>query len=539
LLSIIGVMVNPKNKIYWMRIFSLFLGMDLKNSRILTLNIFKTINSNPFHLFKKDFEFSKHSKLIEYKNEIENFKEKFKPFLKYFLDNYRKKNQLGNVIIDIGNILNNLNLISDPDFDEDIEKIVKYMNNKCKIGTLQQVVINDFKHLIHLKETDLILEDEKIVVSTIHKAKSLEWDTVIIPQVTETNFSSKYNKTDNSNEEDARLLFVALTRAKKQLILSYHTLNKFGKPQNISPFLKNIIDEVPLKKFEIKQTEIVETKKQIKDNSIKKPTLIASFDKLYNMIGLHKAKEQITDVINLAQFIREREKKGLKTKKGTLHLVFAGNPGTGKTSVARLVGEIYKEIGILSKGHLIETDRSDLVGEYIGHTEQKTKNKIKEALGGVLFIDEAYSLNNPSSNDFGKEAIEILLKMMEDYRDDLIVIVAGYIEKMQDFINSNPGLQSRFSNVIIFEDYSNNELLEILINFAQEEFFTLTENAKLKAFDVISVAKNNGKITGNARTIRNFFDKIKINTAKRISQINNPSKSNLIEIQDLDIPDEI
>jgi SpoVK/Ycf46/Vps4 family AAA+-type ATPase len=227
------------------------------------------------------------------------------------------------------------------------------------------------------------------------------------------------------------------------------------------------------------------------------------------LTGLRRVKDEVTALINTVKINKERAEKGLKHPPLSLHLVFSGNPGTGKTTVARILGSVYRELGVVSKGHLIETDRVGLVGQYIGETALKTAAVIQQALGGVLFIDEAYSLTpKDSGRDFGREAVETLLKAMEDYRDDLIVIAAGYPDLMKDFLKSNPGLQSRFSTVINFDDYRPPELLEIFLSLCKKNNYILDPAAAgtaKKIFETIYAHKDDSY--ANARTVRNFFEK--------------------------------
>lgn len=243
---------------------------------------------------------------------------------------------------------------------------------------------------------------------------------------------------------------------------------------------------------------------------------------LDGFIGLKKVKETINDFVAYLEYLNERKKLGLKSSENiNYHCVFLGNPGTGKTSVARILAKIFHAMGILEKGHLIETDRAGLVGQYVGETAQKTDKLIQDALGGVLFIDEAYSLlPKGNSNDFGKEAIDILLKRIEDYKGKFIVIVAGYTDEMNDFLEANPGMKSRFNHYFHFEDYTPDELLTIFTNLAQKEEFKIEDNVipELHKY-FIELYRNRDKTFGNARLVRNLFEEIKLNVSKRFLQI--------------------
>lgn len=241
---------------------------------------------------------------------------------------------------------------------------------------------------------------------------------------------------------------------------------------------------------------------------------------LNKLIGLDEVKKDILQLINYIKVKKIREEKGLKNPSLSLHLVFTGNPGTGKTTVARLVGEIYKELGILSKGHLIEVDRAALVGEYVGQTAPRVKKKIEEAIGGILFIDEAYTLTSDSGIDYGQEAINTLLKEMEDKRDEFIVIVAGYKNEMKTFIKSNPGLESRFNKYIDFCDYTVEELCNIFVNIVDQNDYKINSEALdilVEYFEEL-IGKEN---FANGRHVRNCFEKVLIAHSERIINLTN------------------
>lgn len=258
---------------------------------------------------------------------------------------------------------------------------------------------------------------------------------------------------------------------------------------------------------------------------------------LNSLIGLDRVKEEITKLQNFIKIQLVRQSQGLMTSPISYHCIFTGNPGTGKTTVARIVAEIYRDLGILKKGHLIETDRSGLVAEYIGQTAVKTNKVIDSALDGVLFIDEAYSLAPSSSNDFGHEAIATLLKRMEDDRDRLVVILAGYGSEMQTFIDTNPGLQSRFNRYIHFDDYSVDELLAIFELNLESHQYKMSDSAKVKLKGFLdNTLTNKDKNFGNGRFVRNIFEKTLQNQATRLSAKDKLSKENLQLISEEDIP---
>ena len=247
-------------------------------------------------------------------------------------------------------------------------------------------------------------------------------------------------------------------------------------------------------------------------------TLEELLEELNNLTGLESVKNDINELINLIKIQKLREKNGLKTTDVSKHMVFSGSPGTGKTTVARIIANIYKKMGVCSKGQLVEVDRSCLVVGYIGQTATKTKEVVKKALGGILFIDEAYSLTvGKGDGDFGQEAVDTLLKAMEDNRDDLIVIVAGYTDLMEEFLQSNPGLKSRFNKFINFEDFSNEELLDIINKQAIAKDYMINKEAQdyLKVL-IDGMTKDKSADFANARTMRNLLEKAITNQASRI-----------------------
>lgn len=238
---------------------------------------------------------------------------------------------------------------------------------------------------------------------------------------------------------------------------------------------------------------------------------------LEQLIGLDLIKKEVEGLINLVSVNKLRQQHGLKVEELSLHMVFSGNPGTGKTMIARLMARIYRSLGILSKGQLIEVDRAGLVAGYVGQTAGKTAEVVKKALGGVLFIDEAYALNGGSENDFGQEAIDTLLKAMEDNREDLVVIVAGYDKLMEEFIHSNPGLESRFNRYLHFDDYTTEEMCEILDMQLKKNSYRLDECAKAAAREYIEAANVHAMSFGNARGVRNIFERTLIAQSNRLA----------------------
>ena len=262
-------------------------------------------------------------------------------------------------------------------------------------------------------------------------------------------------------------------------------------------------------------------------------------DDLNALIGLHSIKHDVKELYDFTRIQKLREEAGLATVPVSKHLVFTGNPGTGKTTVARILARLYKKIGVLSTGQLVECDRSGLVAGYVGQTAVKTRKKIEEAMGGVLFIDEAYALaKTGQENDFGQEAIDTILKAMEDHRDDFVVIAAGYTEPMERFIDSNPGLRSRFNKYIEFPDYTDEELLAIFDQNCKKYQYVCGDGVREAVEKELSKRRAAaGRNFANAREVRNLFEEIVTNQAGRVAAMEHPDKKAMQQILPGDLTD--
>ena len=255
--------------------------------------------------------------------------------------------------------------------------------------------------------------------------------------------------------------------------------------------------------------------------------LLAELD---GYIGLQTVKEEVHNLINMASVYQLRRQHDLPTTDMSLHLVFTGNPGTGKTMMARMMARIYRSLDILSRGQLVEVDRSGLVAGYVGQTAIKTQKVIEKAMGGVLFIDEAYALNGRSENDFGQEAIDTILKAMEDHRDDLVVIVAGYDGLMDEFIHSNPGLESRFNRFLHFADYTAEELLAIFRMQCEKGCYILEPEAEAPLRSLLERRMADAASFGNARGVRNLFEHVLVAQNNRLATMEKITREDLMTI---------
>jgi hypothetical protein len=268
-------------------------------------------------------------------------------------------------------------------------------------------------------------------------------------------------------------------------------------------------------------------------------TYEAAIAELNDLIGLDNIKEAVQTLANFLKVQKIREQRGLATTPVSLHAVFGGPPGTGKTTVARLVGAIYKGLEFLDQGHLVETDRAGMVAGYIGQTATKVDELVNTALDGVLFIDEAYTLSAGDGSDFGQEAIDVLLKRMEDYRDRLVVIVAGYTDEMENFVNSNPGLKSRFNRYFYFNDYTPAELTAIFTKLCDKSHFQPTPEALVKLQELLEkLYLNRDRTFGNARLVRNLFEKTIERQANRLAVLSSLPDEILTTLLPEDIPNQ-
>lgn len=342
-------------------------------------------------------------------------------------------------------------------------------------------------------------------------------------------------KNDDRQSKSLALLMLRLKSFRTAYLKNWDKLSRDGKIMPQTPS----VPQVPQPPAAQPQSPAPEPVKPVETPAELEESLEELLQDLNDLTGLTKVKQDLNSLINLLKVHKMRAERGLPKASVSLHMVFSGNPGTGKTTVARMMGKIYRKLGVLSKGHLVEVDRSGLVSGYVGQTAIKTKKVIDSAVGGVLFIDEAYTLTPAgASNDFGIEAVNTLLKAMEDQRDDLVVIVAGYPELMQNFLDSNPGLRSRFNKQILFEDYTGDELMDIFSGICGKSFFEMTDDAAecIRAF-FQNRAEQHLPGFANGRDVRNYFEKAMANQADRVAAMDEVGDTDLVTITKADVED--
>lgn len=349
------------------------------------------------------------------------------------------------------------------------------------------------------------------------------------------NYASKLDAVTNACGETTKLATVIVENNSKAATIELlrKISEAFDSPKNMSEAKKAAqLVNTGLIEFYGYST-IQEICKPTEDPDEDTRSLQDLLDELNALVGLEKVKNKVQDLIAYQKVQKMRREKNLHSAKNTLHLAFTGNPGTGKTTVARIVGRIYKRIGLLSRGHFVEVSRTDLIAGYQGQTALKVKKVIEQAKGGVLFIDEAYSITeNDHSDSYGRECLTELTKALEDYREDLVVIVAGYTEPMRKFFESNPGLKSRFNTFIEFDDYNPYELDKILITMCKNNDYILDEKAKEEIhlyFQQQTASKDEN--FANGRLVRNLYDDLVINHAKRVINSFNPDSVELSTIK--------
>lgn len=324
------------------------------------------------------------------------------------------------------------------------------------------------------------------------------------------------------------------TKKISELYQHIYKLQHVHKRNKLTPLLKELSDTLACY---LGYSYIFDIFEKEADNK-KTSSLDDLMNELNQLVGLPKVKEEVRRLVIYQKIQAKRKESGLKVPKRTLHMAFMGNPGTGKTTVARIVGRMYYQLGLLSKGHFTEVSRTDLIAGYQGQTALKVKNVIEKAKGGVLFIDEAYSITeNDNTDSYGRECLTELTKALEDSRDDLIVIVAGYTEPMNHFFESNPGLRSRFNYFINFENYSSNELIDILETLAKKDDYQLSDELKerLSSYftDELEAKVEN---FSNGRFVRNLYEDLIMNQAVRLNNNNKQYSSqelSLLKLEDL------
>ena len=455
------------------------------------------------------------------------------------------------------------------------EKFVQFVNQQCRIPRFFQAVPESIDYfikydLMNVGEGDRTIAKSKFVVKCFQKLGEgfIAYDKC--HEETKNNLAQYIEMLNKTLEETG-----VVTHQEEHALKMSGKLTESGKPK-VAEFVNSTVpDEIQHSEFDaatgrfttkkavsvsgynimkkraddisefqnfIRQDEEEEDKvfkrggsrvggnRRGDDSEDYEKSLDELIQELDGLIGLGTVKLDVKHLVNIIKVRKLREMKGLRRIDMSFHLVFTGNPGTGKTTIARLLAKIYKQLGVVSKGHFIEVDRSGLVDHFSGGTAIKTTEVINRAIGGILFIDEAYALTNKKDvGDYGQEAVDTLLKRMEDDRDDLIVIVAGYTEPMRQFIESNPGLKSRFNKYINFPDYTATELMEVFKLMCKETDYVLTDSAAYIAETYLrGIAEGKNENFANARLVRNYFERCVDRQATRIVQDDNIDEDDLV-----------
>ncbi len=436
-------------------------------------------------------------------------------------------------------------------FDQALNYYLKAYELNETIVVLNKIALTYYNMNLYSKALDYY--DKSIKLNSEVNIDAIKGISFVYSKIENYPLAIKFTQKAIENSPDDKSLFdllqqcIKLHKSSKNKVIYTNEIAKYQKraefflaqkdfkkvEDNCKKILKiNPENEFARKHITSKKPNNIEDKFEITDIENK-----SSFNKLHELIGLENIKNEIASLIDIVKINKVRKENGLKTSNITLHSVFYGPPGTGKTTIARLLSEILKDIGILKKGHVIETARNNLVAEYVGQTAQKTNNIIDEAIGGILFIDEAYTLKRDKGNsqDFGQEVIDTLLKRMEDDRNEFIVIVAGYEDEMNVFIDSNPGLKSRFTRYFKFKNYTTEELIELLNLFCIRNDYIL-DNKLLPSLSeyLFKIMENSVKNFSNGRFIRNMFELMIKYQAKRLSKSAyiNENELTIITIED-------